>query len=82
MTLYDAESFLVTNPINRYSLGSRDQMNYGGVGSLTIYIQHESPRKDKGAIALALRLYALKKQVSEGVWKPQSVMRVKMTAED
>jgi hypothetical protein len=86
LTLYDAESFLVTNPINRYSLGSRDQMNYGKDGSLTIYIQHESPGKDKesnwlpsseGEIGLALRLYAPRKQVAEGAWKPQPVVRVK-----
>ena len=86
LTLYDAESFLVTNPINRYSLGSRDQMNYGEDGSLTIYIQHESPGKEKeanwlpsakGEIALALRLYVPKKQVVDGIWKPQPLMRVK-----
>jgi hypothetical protein len=86
LTLYDTESFLVTNPINRYSLGSRDQMNYGEDGSLTLYIQQDSPGKDKeanwlpstkGVIALALRLYAPKKQVAEGVWKPQPVMKVK-----
>jgi hypothetical protein len=86
LTLYDTESFLVTNPINRYSLGSRDQMNYGEDASLTLYIQQDSPGKDKeanwlpstkGVFALALRLYAPKKQVAEGVWKPQPVMKVK-----
>ncbi len=86
VTLYDDESFLVTNPINRYSLGSRDPMKYGKDGSLTIYVQHESPGKDKeanwlpsakGEIALALRLYAPKKEVAKGIWKPQPVMKVK-----
>ena len=87
LTIYDEESFLVANAINRYSLSSRDEMNYGEDGSLTIYIQQESPGKDKeanwlpapqGEIGyLALRLYAPKKQVLDGIWKPQPVMRVK-----
>jgi hypothetical protein len=56
-------------------------------GSLTIYIQHESPGQDKeanwlpapkGEIGfLALRLYVPKQQVIDGVWKPQPVMEVK-----
>jgi hypothetical protein len=87
LTIYDNESFLVANPINRYSLSSRDEMNYGEDGSLAIYIQHESPGKDKeanwlpapsGEIGyLSLRLYVPKKQVLDGKWKPQPVMKVK-----
>ena len=87
LTIYDNESFLVANPINRYSLSSRDEMNYGEDGSLTIYIQQDSPGKDKeanwlpapsGGIGyLALRLYVPKKQVLDGIWKPQPVMKVK-----
>ena len=86
LTIYDDESFLVANSINRYSLSSRDEMNYGEDGSLTIYIQQESPGKDKeanwlpapqGEIGyLALRLYDPKKQVLDGIWKPQPVTRV------
>ena len=85
LTIYDNESFLVANSINRYSLSSRDEMNYGEDGSLTIYIQQESPGKDKeanwlpapsGEIGyLALRLYDPKKQALDGKWKPQPVMK-------
>jgi hypothetical protein len=87
LTIYDDESFLVDNPIDRYSLSGRDEMNYGEDGSLTIYIQHESPGEDKeanwlpapdGDIGyLALRLYVPKKQVLDGTWKPQPVVRVR-----
>jgi hypothetical protein len=87
LTVYDDESLLVANPIDRYSLGSRDEMNYAEDGSLTIYIQHESPGPDKeanwlpapeGEIGfLALRLYVPRQLVIDGVWKPQPVMKVK-----
>ena len=87
LTVYDDESLLVANPIDRYSLGSRDEMNYAKDGSLTIYLQHESPGPDKeanwlpapeGEIGfLALRLYVPKQQVIDRKWKPQPVMKVK-----
>ena len=47
LTMYDAESYLVPNPINRYALGDRSGMKVGDDGSLTIYIQSESPGADK-----------------------------------
>jgi hypothetical protein len=87
LTIYDSENYLVDNPINRYAVSSRDEMNYGKDGSLTIYIQHDSPGKDKetnwlpapeGDVGfLALRLYVPKKQVIDGTWRPQPVMKVK-----
>jgi hypothetical protein len=87
LTIYDNESLLVDNPIDRYSLSSRDEMNYGDDGSLIIYIQQESPGRDKEANwlpapqeeigFLALRLYIPKKQVIDRTWEPQPVIRVK-----
>ena len=49
VTLYDNGSYLVPNPINRYALGDRGGMKFGDDGSLTIYIQNNSPGKDKEA---------------------------------
>jgi hypothetical protein len=87
LTVYDDESLLVANPIDRYSLSSRDEMNYAEDGSLTIYLQQESPGKDKAANwlpapkgeigFLALRLYVPKQKVIDRVWKPPPVMKVK-----
>ncbi len=87
LTMYDKDSYLVDNSINRYALGDRSKMRVGGDGSLTIYIQSESPGKDKesnwlpspkgDAFKLALRLYVPKKQVADGTWKPPAVQRVK-----
>ena len=47
LTMYDADAYLVPNPINRYALGDRSGMKFGDDGSLTIYIQSESPGTDK-----------------------------------
>ena len=43
ITLYDKDSYLVDNSINRYALGDRSGMKLGDDGSLTIYLQSESP---------------------------------------
>src|SRR5262245_38008409 len=86
LTLYDKDSYLVDNPINRYALGDRSHCALGADGSLTLYIQSDSPGSDKernwlpapkaGTFKLALRLYVPKKQVAEGTWKPPAVQRL------
>lgn len=69
LTLYDlADNYTVSNPINRYSLGSDDKtMRLNADGSLTIAIQKDSPGADKeanwlpapeGDFYLILRAYA------------------------
>jgi hypothetical protein len=46
--MYDAKKrLMVENSINRYKIGSADNMKPGADGSITIYIQAESPGKDK-----------------------------------
>src|SRR5262245_52581852 len=85
LTAYDADSYLVANPINRYALGDRSGMKVADDGSLTIYIQAEPPSADKqanwlpspkqGGMLLALRLYAPKKEVADGTWSPPPIRR-------
>jgi hypothetical protein len=84
LTMYDKDAFLVDNTINRYALGDRSGMTSDDDGSLTIYIQAESPGKDKESnwlpapkdeFKLALRLYAPKKEVADGTWTPPSIKR-------
>ena len=87
LTMYDNDSYLVDNPINRYALGDRSNMKRDPDGSLTIDIQSDSPGGDKagnwlpapksGTFKLALRLYVPKKQVADGTWKPPAVQRIK-----
>ncbi len=69
VTMYDGKTqFLIKNPINRYLLNSPmlPQMKKNADGSLTLYIQRDSPGADKesnwlpapnGPIYLVMRLY-------------------------
>lgn len=48
LSMYGADFFFVDNALNRYAIGDRmSDLQYGKDGSLTIYIQHESPGADK-----------------------------------
>jgi hypothetical protein len=83
LTMYDKDAFLVPNSINLYALGDRSNLKFDSDGSLTLYIQSGSPGKDKESnwlpapkdedFKLALRLYAPKKEVADGTWKPPAV---------
>ena len=85
LTMYDDDAYLVPNPINRYALGDRSHLTFDGDGGLTLYIQSDSPGKDKESnwlpapkdadFKLALRLYAPKKEVADGTWAPPPVKR-------
>jgi Uncharacterized conserved protein len=68
VTMYDLNTnFTVENPINRYTLGSDDNLKKNADGSITIYLQKDSPGKDKesnwlptpaGPFYMAVRNYA------------------------
>jgi hypothetical protein len=85
MTLYDIEGYLVDNPLDRYAIGDRSGMQPNTDGSLTIYIQSESPGEDKeanwlpapktGPFKLTLRLYAPQKSVLNEDWVPPGIQR-------
>ena len=47
LTMYDDDAYLVANPINRYALGDRSHLAFDADGGLTLYIQGDSPGKDK-----------------------------------
>jgi len=50
LTMYDSTTkYTVPNPINRYSLGSDDEIKKNADGSFTVYLQHEDPGPDKKA---------------------------------
>jgi hypothetical protein len=74
---------MVKNPLNRYSIGDRSRgLEYGKDGSLTIYIQHQSPGKDleanwlpapNGPFVLQFRAYLPNPEAIEGPWAPPPV---------
>lgn len=93
LTMYDGKTqLLVKNPINRYLINSPmlNQMTLNKDGSLTIYIQHDSPGADKesnwlpapdGPIYLVMRLYWPKTTppsilpVGTGTWSPPGIVK-------
>jgi len=88
LTMYELpESLLVANPINRYLLNSPMLPDFvrDTDGGLTLYIQHESPGKDKepnwlpapkGAFSVVMRLYWPKAEALDGSWKQPPIKRV------
>lgn len=49
LTIYGQDGFFVKNPMNRYALGDRNKLVYNDDGSLDIYLQRQSPGKNKEA---------------------------------
>lgn len=94
VTMYHGRTqLLVKNPIDRYLINSPmlPHMKLGSDGSLTIYVQSESPGADKeanwlpapdGPVYVVMRLYWPKTTppsilpAGEGTWKPSGFMRV------
>ena len=88
VTLYDKDFFFVPNAINRYGLAQRDTLISNADGSVDMYIQAESPGKDreanwlpapKGNFVLVMRIYAPARtppSILDGSWTPPPVKAV------
>ena len=88
LTMYDGKtSLLIDNPLKRYLLNSpmMDSFVMGEDGSLTIYVQKESPGKDlesnwlpapDGTFYATMRLYGPKKEALEGKWVAPALVKV------
>ncbi|UPK29085.1 DUF1254 domain-containing protein [Bradyrhizobium sp. 195] len=88
VTMYDAKYFFVANPINRYSISARENLKSNPDGSTDIYIQKDSPEKDKesnwlpapsGDFVLMMRLYWPSEKdpsIIDGSWKIPPVKKV------
>ena len=89
LTMYDDKYFFVANPLNRYTLSSRNQLKTNQDGSVDLYIQHKSPGKDKEAnwlpapkdkFVLMLWLYwpvePPQPSIIDGSWKPPAVKKL------
>ncbi|MNV88725.1 hypothetical protein D3C71_1829510 [compost metagenome] len=85
LTLYNNKQAFVSNPIQRYALGSRDRLRYNRDGSLDIYIQYERPDGARAAnwlpappdgFNLVLRAYWPDQAMLDGKWAPPAVQRV------
>jgi len=88
LTMYELPSSLLSaNPLNRYLINSPmlPRLKRDANGSLTLYIQHDSPGTDKemnwlpapsGPFFTIMRLYWPKQEVLNGQWKQPSLQRV------
>lgn len=77
LTLYNDQYFFTENPLNRYTLSSRSDFKKNSDGSIDLYIQHDSPGKEKeanwlpapeGNFILMLRFYWPKDAIINGNW--------------
>lgn len=85
LTMYDAGFFFVPNPINRYTLSSRNKFVTNADGSVDLYLQADLPGEAKEANWLPapkakfipmLRLYWPKEtppSIIDGTWKPPAI---------
>lgn len=88
LTMYDANYFFVDNPLDKYTVSPRNDLRYNPDGSLDIYIQNQSPGKDKeanwlpapsGDFILMLRMYWPEEKdpsILDGTWQPPAPERV------
>jgi len=88
LTMYDGKTqLLIDNPLKRYLLNSpmMDQFVLGEDGSLTIYVQKDSPGKKlesnwlpapDGPFYVVMRLYGPKSEALEGKWVAPKLLKV------
>lgn len=86
LTLYDAQHFFVANPVNRYSLGTKNKdLVRNADGGITLYVQPDPPDDPaqqpnwlpcpKGAVfSLYVRTYWPDAAILDGSWSPPAVV--------
>ena len=85
LTMYNRESYLYANPIERYAIGDRSRgLRRAADGSLTLYLQHRAPSgaaranwlpAPRGRFRVIMRLYEPRRSVLEGSWRPPPLNR-------
>jgi len=87
VTMYDAKKrLMVENPIDRYKIGSADDLSAASDGSITIYTQHDSRGEDKESnwlpapeapFYMLLRMYLPEIQALNGQYELPGVERAR-----
>ena len=80
ITAYDSiTGFTIPNAIDRYALGSDDELKRNADGSFTLYVQHDNPGPDResnwlpisaSTFYLIIRVYAPVAEVAAGLTNP------------
>ena len=86
LTMYNRDSYLYANPIDRYAIGDRTPgLRRAPDGSLTLYLQHRPPSgaaranwlpSPRGRFRVIMRLYEPRRSVLEGSWRPPPLSRL------
>lgn len=87
LSMYDMTNNFVANPVNRYAIGS-NQGNYkmADDGSLTLYMQRESPGKEKevnwlptpkGQWWIVMRIYVPGQPLIDQTWEMPGLVKAK-----
>lgn len=85
LTMYDMDGFQVPNPIDRFRIGSNDDLTFNPDGSLDIFVQVESPGPEEeanwlpapeGPFQPTMRLYSPRAEVLDGRWAPPPFERI------
>jgi hypothetical protein len=82
--VYDMDQLFVSNPIDRYALGSRDELKLAADGSLEILVQNEPPDDSRANwlpapeddFYLMLHLYWPGEDILEGTWVAPPIQRI------
>jgi hypothetical protein len=88
LSIYNEHHFFVANPINRFSVGTKNKgLKFGSDGSLTVYVQSDKPTDEvqlanwlpapKGDFSLYVRTYWPKPEVTGGAWTPPPVLKTR-----
>lgn len=85
LTMYNDQYFFVNNPLNKYTLSERDNLKPNADGSFDLYIQQESPGKEKeanwlpapkGNFVLMFRFYWPKETLLNGKWTLPGIRKI------
>ena len=87
LTLYNQNHFFAENALKRYSLGTKNKnLKPNADGSLTLYVQPDSPGADKESnwlpapkgedFSLYIRTYWPQQAVLSGAWTPPAVQKI------
>jgi hypothetical protein len=86
VTMYDKVGFQVSNPLNRFAIGSHDKLSYNADGSLDLYVQADSPGKEtesnwlpapRGEFQPTMRIYSPRASVLDGSWSPPPLKKIR-----
>jgi hypothetical protein len=86
VTAYDNGGYFIPNALHRQALGDRSRLITNTDGTVDLFLQAESPGKDKEAnwlpvaagqpFNLLLRLYSPREEILDGDWTPPPVKRI------